>query len=246
VLLLAPELIPANHREVLAAATHKSKSQLEELIAALHPKPPVPSSIRKLPVATTGGSPSITGDTPTPTQSVSTASQTVSAAVRPEIVPLAPQYYKVVFTASQELRAKLEYAQNLLRHQIPDGDLAKVVEVAVTELIKSLEKKRLGATDRPHGGRGTHPRSRHIPAEVKRQVWVRDGGRCAFVARNGCRCSERGFLQFHHVVPYSVGGPATVDNIQLRCTAHNAYEAEAYFGAPRIEPEYKTIHRLGF
>ncbi|HEY8367958.1 MAG TPA: hypothetical protein VIM86_01445, partial [Thermodesulfobacteriota bacterium] len=44
------------------------------------------------------------------------------------------------------------------------------------------------------------------------------------------RCTERGFLEFHHVRPYAVGGAATVANIELRCRAHNGYEAERVFG----------------
>jgi hypothetical protein len=65
---------------------------------------------------------------------------------------------------------------------------------------------------------------------VKRVVWARHGGRCAFVSANGRRCAEEGFLEFHHVVPYVCGGPSTVDNIELRCRAHNGYEAERRFG----------------
>ena len=64
---------------------------------------------------------------------------------------------------------------------------------------------------------------------MRREVWKRDGGQCAFVGTEG-RCSERGFLEFHHVEPYAVGGPAVVDNVALRCRAHNVYEAERYFG----------------
>ena len=30
--------------------------------------------------------------------------------------------------------------------------------------------------------------------------------------------------------PYAAGGEATVSNIQLRCHAHNAYEARLFFG----------------
>jgi hypothetical protein len=41
---------------------------------------------------------------------------------------------------------------------------------------------------------------------------------------------ERGFLEFHHVAPYALGGEATAANIQLRCRSHNAYEARLYFG----------------
>jgi 5-methylcytosine-specific restriction endonuclease McrA len=85
---------------------------------------------------------------------------------------------------------------------------------------------------RPGKGRPTAPDSRHIPAAVKRAVWVRDGGRCAFKGTRG-RCTETGRLEFHHIVPYARGGPADVDNIQLRCAAHNAYEAELDFGPRR-------------
>ncbi len=33
-----------------------------------------------------------------------------------------------------------------------------------------------------------------------------------------------------HVTPYGAGGASTADNVQLRCRAHNGYEAERYFG----------------
>jgi hypothetical protein len=32
------------------------------------------------------------------------------------------------------------------------------------------------------------------------------------------------------VVPFASGGMATVENIELRCRAHNAHEAVLYFG----------------
>jgi hypothetical protein len=47
--LLAPHLNAANHREVLDAARHKSKREVERLVAALHPRPDVASTIRRLP-----------------------------------------------------------------------------------------------------------------------------------------------------------------------------------------------------
>jgi len=151
------------------------------------------------------------------------------------VVPLAPERYKVQFTASAETYEKLRLAQNLLRHEIPNGDPAAIFDRALTVLLEDLAKRKLAATDRPRGGRGPVSNSRHIPAEVKRAVWLRDGGRCAFVGRNGRRCTEQGFLEFHHVSPYAVGGQPTVDNIQLRCRAHNGYEAELDFG-PRKQP----------
>ncbi len=85
-------------------------------------------------------------------------------------------------------------------------------------------------TCRPRQGGAPADESRYIPADVKRRVYVRDRGRCAFVGIDGHRCGERAFVEFHHVIPYAMGGRATVDNIQLRCHAHNGYEAEVVYG----------------
>jgi 5-methylcytosine-specific restriction endonuclease McrA len=71
--------------------------------------------------------------------------------------------------------------------------------------------------------------SRHVPAAVRREVWARDDGRCAFVGASG-RCPETGFLEFHHVVPFAAGGATNAENLELRCQAHNAHEADRYFG----------------
>ncbi|MET0553364.1 MAG: HNH endonuclease, partial [Vicinamibacteria bacterium] len=44
-------------------------------------------------------------------------------------------------------------------------------------------------------------------------------------------------LEFHHVDPYALGGPATAENIQLRCRAHNRYEVQLVFGPRPISAE---------
>src|SRR3972149_4284495 len=122
------------------------------------------------------------------------------------VAPLAPQRYKVQFTARAETYTKLRLAQDLLRHQIPDGDLDQILSRALTALLEDLARQKCAATDRPRGGRPTAPGSRHIPAEVKRAVWLRDAGRCVFVGASGRRCTATGFLEFHHVKPHAVGG----------------------------------------
>src|SRR6266705_6020138 len=55
--LLAPHLTPENHRELLAAACHKSRREVEHIVAAIAPQPPVPSSIRRLPAKTNSSPP---------------------------------------------------------------------------------------------------------------------------------------------------------------------------------------------
>jgi hypothetical protein len=101
--------------------------------------------------------------------------------------------------------------------------------------VQALERRRCAAVTSPREVRGAAGGSRHIPALVKRKVWRRDDGRCAYTGRDG-RCAERSFLEYHHVRPYAVGGAATAANIELRCRAHNAYEASLFF-----EPERAHI-----
>jgi hypothetical protein len=72
--------------------------------------------------------------------------------------------------------------------------------------------------------------TRHVPNAVKRAVWWRDRGQCAFVAETGHRCTQRAFLEIHHIRPYALDGPSTMENLSLRCRRHNAYEAEVVFG----------------
>lgn len=243
VCLLAGHLSDENHREVIEQSRYKSKRQVEELLARLHPQPAVPSTIRKLPNASrVSTSPAVEQDHGPSfqqtdqsqngtTQSASSLALTPHPARSATLVPLAPERYKVQFTVSTETYKKLRLTQNLLRHQIPDGDLAAIFDRALTMLLEDVAKKKLATTERPREKRDSSPSSRHIPAEVRRTVWQRDGGTCAFVGENGRRCTEQCFLEYHHVTPYSSGGLPLVENIQLRCRAHNVYEAELDFGS---------------
>lgn len=151
----------------------------------------------------------------------------VAVPVRPAIPilrPLAPERYKVQFTVGRETHDKLRRAQDLLRHAFPDGDPAAIFDRALTLLLERLERAKIGAARAPRPLATCSPGGRHIPAAVRRAVWRRDEGRCAFAGSEG-RCDETGLLEFHHVIPFANGGSATEDNIQLRCRAHNQYHA---------------------
>jgi hypothetical protein len=78
------------------------------------------------------------------------------------------------------------------------------------------------------------PGSRHVPVEIARQVWERDGSQCTFVDERGRRCSARRFLTLEHRQPFALGGPATVDNICLLCKSHNGHTAREVFGEEHI------------
>jgi len=222
--LLAPHLTPDNHLSVLERARGRTKAQIEELAAALWPRPDAPSFVRKLPVPASqpgAGWPSSPPPAPPPPETPSR---------RPEVTALSPDRYKVQVTIGAATLEKLRLAQDLLRHAVPSGDEAVILDRALTALLADLAQKKFAAAENPRPALPARPGSRHIPSEVKRKVWLRDLGRCAFVAATGRRCAERAFLEFHHVEPYAVGGEATLANIQLRCRSHNAYEARLVFG----------------
>jgi 5-methylcytosine-specific restriction endonuclease McrA len=145
------------------------------------------------------------------------------------VEPLAPERYKIQVTVGAETVEKLRRVQDLMRHTLPNGDPAAIIDYALTRLLAHLERTALAATDRPRASCPASSRSRHIPAAVRRAVWARDEGQCTFVGPEG-RCRERGFLEFHHIEPYARGGQATVPTIALRCRPHNQYEAEQEFG----------------
>jgi 5-methylcytosine-specific restriction endonuclease McrA len=156
---------------------------------------------------------------------------TSSVATKPTpralVAPIAADRYLLKVTLSGEAQQKLERARALLRHQIPNGDPASIVERALTVLVEQLERTKLASTRRPKITPTPTATSRHVPAAVKRAVWERDGGRCAFVGADG-RCGETGCLEFHHTVPFAAGGRTDVENLQLRCRPHNAYEATLF------------------
>ena len=57
--------------------------------------------------------------------------------------------------------------------------------------------------------------TRFIPSKIKKEVWVRDNGKCVI-------CGSRENLHFDHIIPYSKGGSSLVsENIQLLCAKHN-------------------------
>ena len=239
VALLRKHLRPENYEALLNAAEHKSKREVELQIACLAPKPDVNSMVRRVankpPIARSIAagaadrrSLSTVGESVTPP--VLAAAPIVSEP-RSRTEPLAADRYLLRVTLSTDSHAKLRRAQDLMRHIVPNVDPAVVIDRALSLLVDHLEHQRLAKVSKPSPSpRPTSRGSRHIPAAVRRAVWARDEGRCAFISERG-RCGETGRLEFHHLVPFARGGPTTSENISLRCRAHNRYESELVFGA---------------
>jgi hypothetical protein len=197
----------------------------------------------------------ITPDVPTSesTASVITSSPIVSTpkqlaparSLAPSVVqPLAPERYKVQFTIGPETHNKLRKLQDLMRHAVPSGDIEEIFDRAITWLLREVERRKLAQAEHPRSLTSGNPTGRRVPAAAKRAVWARDKGQCAFTGTKG-RCDERGFLEFHHVIPFAQGGETTVENLQLRCRAHNNYEAREHFGVSQVRERTGTRASVG-
>ncbi len=238
--LLAPHLTPENVAELLAAAMHKTKSDIEQLLARRFPRTELLPLVQVIPA-----SPSLRGEPLVPAHAEADeagrvreitgqlAPAQVGAPVpRPRVAPLSAESFALQFTIGKGTHDKLRHIQALLSHRIPSGDIAQVVDRAFDALIVQLEKRKLAATAKPRPRpRRSSANARHIPAHVKRAVWDRDQGQCTFVSESGRRCGSREVLEFDHVEPVARGGRATVENLSLKCRGHNQLEAERTFGA---------------
>jgi hypothetical protein len=253
--LLRRHLTAENHEAVIARACGRSRREIEALVAELAPRPDVPSSVRKLPVPSPDPTPV---PVPVNTASASTTSDStispspepaLTIAAPPPLLPTrrpivqatSPDRYRVQFTIGKNSHDKLRRVQTLLRREIPDGDPGAIFDRALTLLLEKVEKTKMAAVAKPRSPRSIRPGtdrqvrtpvvpSRYTPRGVKRAVVRRDRDECAFISKDGQRCTERTFLEFHHIQAYAQGGPATVENISLRCRRHNQYEAELVFG----------------
>ena len=189
VVLLAPQLSAENADELIAAATHRSKSEIEQLLAERFPRPAVDDR-------------------------------------------LAPEAYALQCNLDREEYDALRCAQDLLGAQKAYRDLGRIVGRGLKLLAAELEKQKFAATARPRRGHKAARRdTRYIPAHVKRAVWEREQGQCAFVSESGHRCEARSGLEFDHKLEFARGGEATVEGIELLCRAHNQFKAERTFGA---------------
>ena len=238
VVLLAPHLTPANADELLTAATHKSKFQIETLLAERFPQLDLPTLVQPIGPAISvneraPGPVGVTNSEQATTQVGALASQLVPGPVEPPAprttaTQLAPRRFWLQVTVGQETYDKLRRAQELLGHSIVPGDLAEVFDRALDALIVKLEKRKFATTEHPRHSKVA--KGRHVPADVRRAVRERDGDRCTFTSEAGKRCEERTGLEYDHIVPVARGGPSTVENVRLCCRAHNQHSADREFG----------------
>ena len=209
---LYPLLTPENQDALLDRIAGANKRQVLSLVAEL------------------GGAPAAERDVVRPVSAPPPAQP--SAAPSPEVIAPAPRV-RFSFTADQGLLEAIEKLKSLLRHKYPEGKLEEILRDAAESLLERVDPDRRRSRAKPSGPRAPR-KSRRIPAAIKRFVWERDGGRCAYAAEDGRRCESREFLEYDHIKPWALGGPSDdAGNIRLLCRPHNLRLAKRRFGPRR-------------
>jgi hypothetical protein len=244
--LLRPYLTPENVDDLVAASAHRTRRQVEALLAERFPRPDAPSLLRKLPerspVAATVSLVGAAADPAPRATSIDTGAASApppvftrgSPARERTLAPLSAGRYKLQVTIGRETQEKLELAHALLRHAEPTTGMERVVERAVDALLTRLEKQKLGRADRPRSS--NEPTGKDaVSRSTRRAVFARDGVQCTFVGRAGDRCPARAFLELDHRIPRALGGDATSANLRVLCRNHNRLVAEEAFGRDLID-----------
>ncbi len=241
---LAKVLTPENHGEVLPRFFHRSKREAMEVTAELRPDPTPPErdvvtkvcaapvaaiteraaagelarsvQLENLPGANSESEPRVLMSHPQPHAS------------RDLAVPLTADLRRFHVNVSRRFLEKLDEARAALSHSSPNATNEEILERGL-DLVLAQHAKRKGVVEKP---RKEAPPAKpdHLPAHVKRAVWIRDGGRCQWRIDSGGICGSRLRVQFDHIVPRARGGPPTVDNVRIVCAMHNDLAARQAFG----------------
>jgi len=229
IMRLYPHLTQENSDTLLDQAAGATKREVMALAASLDPSGSAPERdvVRILPPRPAKQPP----ESPSETSLVSAPTAPVTTIIPP------PSRARLGFTADNEFLLLVDRLRSLRRHKFPEGRLEDLLKEAVETMLDKVDPDRRISRAAPAESAGLKAARRYIPESVKKQVRIRDDGRCAYVAEDGRRCESRDFLEYDHIQPWALGGPSDrVDNIRLLCRPHNQRLARRRFGPRKIPP----------
>jgi hypothetical protein len=245
----AKVLSPENCDTLLPRFFGMSRSDAMEVVAALQPHAAPPtrtvvttprsaprqasSPCRESPAPTSASLAAAAAGCTTSRMVSSPVELTMSESPRPaprraEVVPLDADQRRLHLTVSKRFFAKLAAAADALAHTRPGASEEELLEAGL-DLLLARAAKRHGLVERPRKAREP-ANPAHVPAAVRRAVYLRDGGRCQYRLASGEICGCTRYLQYDHVPPLALGGTSTVDGVRLACEAHNLRAARLDLG----------------
>jgi hypothetical protein len=165
------------------------------------------------------------------------------AQVREQARYVSDQRIELKLGISEKLHEKLKRVQDLVSTQSgKSASLEETLEAALTLYIEKNDpvKKAQRAEARankaktpvpgqvkedkmPSSSSSSSPNSnpRLIPAELNHAIHRRDKGQCTYRTSQGVRCSQKRWLEVHHIKPLALGGQNTLENLKLVCRGHH-------------------------
>jgi hypothetical protein len=243
---LARVINPENRAEVLPRFFHASKQEAKAVAAEINPVEAIPHrevvTAIVQPQAARVPPPSLSAACATSTEPLRQAGAEVRpdelgprAAAPPRTVsqPLSADARRLHVTVSKRFLAKLEAARDALSHAHPGADAEAILEAGLDLLLERAAKRR-GLVKRPRTQakevEAADGDPRQIPAAVRREVLLRDEGRCQWPTADGCICGSTRRIELDHIIPVGRGGPPTVANLRILCDFHNELAARQVYG----------------
>ena len=217
IVVLGPVLTGENVDRLLARAAYRTKREVEEIVVSLKPRPAPAPGLRRLPARAPAGAPTVLaleirgadpersepsaenrdrapaiaangGETPAPQ-----ATPPIERSRPADLEAVAQDRWSLRATVDRAFKQDLETLRCLLAHEIPDGDLTEVLREAIRCAVERHGKRRGAVPPSRKASRPAPParKTREPSAEVKREVWERDGGQCTFLGPGGRRCDCR-------------------------------------------------------
>jgi hypothetical protein len=248
---LARVITPENRAVVLPRFFHASKMEAKAVAAEILPAEVVPrrevvTAVAQARVAWVAPPPALPAVAPAALEPVRQAGAEVrpdepallvAARAAPRMVaqPLTADAHRLHVTVSKRFLAKLEAARDALSHSHPGAPAEEILEAGL-DLLLERAAKRKGLVKRPRpatvpaAAAAESANPRHVPAAVRREVFLRDEGKCQWPLADGGICGSTHRVELDHIVPVGRGGSSTASQMRTLCRFHNDLAARAVYG----------------
>ena len=249
--VVAPHLTESNSARLLLAAAYKSRPEITHLVAQSFASDNPAISLLTSNVQESSESHAPVHATATPDLAMATtciaghAPEHATPVRRGRIVATVNGSYELRVTLTPEEHEALKQTQGLLGHAIPSGDLALVCARAMKYFFAHLAKQRFGA--KPAAAPAHEAKGRGIPKPLRKLIWERDGGRCAFMSADGHRCGESFRVEIDHIQPLALGGRTVPENLRLLCPRTTSTRPSASWARITSRPDANSrgVHARG-
>lgn len=162
------------------------------------------------------------------------AQQSPRRKVREGIVPLSSDLSKLTVVITVEEEKKLERARDLVSQALQKpASYQQTVSTAVNLFLDKkdpvVKAQRASASLRTSKTdsvveNAQNPARQPIRDHVKHGVMLRDQGQCTHTDNLGVRCSQKRWIDLHHVKPFAKGGENSIENLTTLCHAHHRFQ----------------------